>query len=63
MGYSSLVISVGMVSGPLIAGFMADRFGNYQYGFTVLAVLAAFGSIFFLFATPPKSPTAAVEPV
>ena len=60
MGYSSLIISLGMVLGPLVAGFMADRFGNYQVGFTVLAVLAALGSIFFIFATPP-APPAAVE--
>jgi MFS family permease len=49
----------GMVLGPLVAGFMADRFGNYQYGFTVLAALAALGSIFFIFATPPAPPVAA----
>jgi OFA family oxalate/formate antiporter-like MFS transporter len=47
------------VLGPLIAGFMADKFGNYQYGFTVLAVLAAFGSIFFILATPPAPPASA----
>ncbi len=57
MGFSSLVINVGMVSGPLIAGAMADRFGNYEYGFTVLATFAALGSVFFIFATPPPPPT------
>lgn len=56
MGFSSLVINVGMVSGPLIAGGMADHFGNYEYGFTLLAIFAAFGSIFFIFATPPAPP-------
>ena len=56
MGYSSLIISLGMVSGPIVAGLMADRFGNYQYGFTVLAIMAALGSIFFIFATPPAPP-------
>lgn len=57
MGFSSLVINVGMVSGPLIAGAMADHFGNYEYGFTLLAIFAALGSIFFVFATPPPPPT------
>lgn len=56
MGFSSLVINVGMVSGPLIAGGMADHFGNYEYGFTLLAIFAALGSIFFVFATPPPPP-------
>lgn len=63
MGYSSLVIMVGMVTGPLVAGYMADRFGNYQYGFTILAALAALGSIFFVFATPPAPPVAGKAPV
>jgi MFS family permease len=56
MGFSSMVIMVGMVSGPLIAGIMADHFGNYTYGFTILAIMAALGSIFFVFATPPPPP-------
>jgi MFS family permease len=59
MGYSSLVIMFGMVLGPLVAGYMADRFGNYEYGFTLLAALAALGSLFFIFATPPSPPVAA----
>jgi MFS family permease len=59
MGYSSMVIMFGMVLGPLVAGYMADRFGNYQYGFTVLATLAALGSVFFVLATPPPPPLAA----
>lgn len=58
MGFSSMVIMVGMISGPLIAGLMADHFGSYRYGFTVLAGLAALGSIFFVFATKPTPPQA-----
>jgi len=57
MGFSSMIIMWGMISGPLIAGVMADRFGNYQYGFTVLAALAALGSIFFFLAKKPPAPT------
>jgi MFS family permease len=56
MGFSSLIITWGMASGPIIAGVMADRFGNYEYGFTVLALLAALGSVFFIFATKPDPP-------
>ena len=63
MGYSSLVIMFGMVLGPLVAGYMADRFGNYQYGFTLLAALAALGSIFFVLATPPPPPLAAAASI
>jgi MFS family permease len=56
MGFSSMITMFGMMSGPIIAGLMADRFGNYQYGFTVLAIMAAFGSIFFIFGTKPTPP-------
>lgn len=58
MGFSSMVVMFGMMSGPIIAGLMADRFGNYQLGFTILATLAAFGSIFFILATRPDPPAA-----
>lgn len=53
MGTSSLIASIGTTAGPLIAGILADRSGNYETGFTVLAVLAALGSIFFILARPP----------
>lgn len=62
MGTSSLIASIGTTAGPLIAGILADRSGNYETGFTVLAVLAALGSIFFIAARPPArlEPTAPV---
>ncbi|HUG14530.1 MAG TPA: hypothetical protein VMM78_05860 [Thermomicrobiales bacterium] len=56
MGFSSMIVMWGMMSGPIIAGAMADYFGNYQWGFTVLAALAGCGSIFFILATKPTPP-------
>ncbi len=56
MGFSSMITMLGMTSGPIIAGLMADHFGNYQYGFTVLAIMAGCGSVFFIFATKPTPP-------
>jgi MFS family permease len=56
MGLSSLIVMFGNVSGPLIAGVLADSTGSYEAGFTVLACLAGAGSLFFLFATKPKRP-------
>jgi len=53
-GLSSLIIVIGQVGGPMVAGAFADWTGNYRSGFTLLAVLAALGSLFFLFARPPK---------
>jgi MFS family permease len=56
MGWSSMIVMVGTTSGPLVAGFLADRTGNYELGFTVLAVAAMLGSVFFLLATKPSPP-------
>lgn len=56
MGWSSMIVMVGTTSGPLVAGFLADWTGNYEFGFTVLAVAAMLGSVFFLLATKPAPP-------
>ncbi|MGZ8202737.1 MAG: MFS transporter [Burkholderiales bacterium] len=54
IGLSSLVIVLGQIGGPLVAGAFADLYGNYRAGFTILALLAGVGSLFFLWAKPPK---------
>mgnify|MGYP002629393652 CR=1 FL=1 len=57
MGFSSFIIGFGMVGGPLLAGILADRTGNYRLGFTILALMAGLGMTFFVLATPPATPT------
>ena len=54
IGLSSLIIVFGQIGGPLLAGAFADWTGNYRAGFTILAVLAGLGSLFFLMAKPPR---------
>jgi MFS family permease len=56
LGLSLMIIIIGQVGGPMIAGIMADMTGNYRAGFTTLALLAALGSIFFLLARRPERP-------
>ena len=56
MGASNLIIIVGTISGPLIAGLMYDRTGSYQVGFDILAAMALAGSVFFLLARKPGPP-------
>lgn len=60
LGLSLMVIVIGQVGGPMIAGVMADLSGNYRSGFTTLALLAGLGSVFFLFATKPAAPVRTV---
>jgi sugar phosphate permease len=56
MGFSSMITVLGNITGPLIAGALADLTGGYETGFTILAVLAALGSAFFLLARRPPPP-------
>jgi sugar phosphate permease len=54
LGLSAMIIVVGQVGGPMIAGILADVTGDYRVGFTILALLAGVGSLFFFFARKPE---------
>ena len=54
MGFSSLIVMLGMSGGPITAGILADITGDYELGFTVLALSALIGSVCFLAATQPN---------
>jgi len=56
LGLSFMIIVVGQVGGPMIAGIFADLTGNYRLGFTILALLAGLGSLFFVLAKRPRLP-------
>lgn len=58
IGISAMIIVIGQIGGPMVAGVTADLTGNYKLGFTILALLAGMGSVFFLLAKPPKHRTA-----
>jgi len=53
LGLSSLIIAIGQIGGPMVAGLFADATGNYRTGFTVLACVAGLGSMLFLAAKRP----------
>src|SRR6478735_11490794 len=56
LGLSYMIIILGQMGGPLLAGAFADAHGNYRTGFTILAILAGLGSFFFLLARKPTRP-------
>ena len=62
MGWSSLVVMVGMSIGPIFAGWMADHTGSYTAGFAVLSAAALFGSVFFVLAKKPMLPERGTAP-
>lgn len=53
LGISAAFIAIGQVAGPMVAGGLADLTGDYRIGFTLLAVVAAGGSVAFLRARRP----------
>ncbi|MFA7248166.1 MAG: MFS transporter [Dehalococcoidia bacterium] len=56
LGVSSLLVMAGTISGPLVAGVLADRTGSYRLGFTILAILSGSGAVFFMLARRPTLP-------
>jgi len=56
MGFSSLIVMLGMSTGPILAGYLHDVYGNYEIGFSVLAAGAFLGSFCFLAAVRPVPP-------
>ena len=54
MGFSTSIIMIGSISGPILAGVIADRFGSYRPAFVLLALLAALGIFAFLLVRRPR---------
>ena len=54
LGLSAVVVALGQIAGPMVAGVLADLTGNYRLGFTVLALVAGSGSVLFMMAKKPE---------
>ena len=59
MGLSMLPNNIGMVSGPLFAGYMFDEYGSYFVPFVVFAAMNFAGAALILFVRRPRALTAA----
>ena len=57
MGFSSLIMMLGMMAGPLFAGNLADRLGDYKLAFAIIAGVAGLSSVLFLVARRPRLPS------
>ena len=57
MGLSSVIVTMGIMFGPVFAGWMKDLQGDYQTGFVVLAIMTGMAAVFFLAAKRPPQPT------
>ena len=54
LGLSMTPMMLLMMAGPLFAGWMHDRIGDYDLAFYILAVISLVGSLGFLFAKKPE---------
>lgn len=59
LGFSSLIVMVGTMGGPLLTGMLADQQGNYELGFSMIAGASLIGALCFWLATPPAPPATA----
>ena len=56
-GVAQVVVMLGMVSGPLIAGLAYDLTGSYVLGFNLIAGVAVVGAGFFVLASRAAPPS------
>ena len=56
MGFTTLLVMFGTLTGPVLVGVIADWQGDYRGAFLVLAAVALAGSLFFVAARRPKLP-------
>ena len=56
MGFTTLLVMFGTLTGPVLVGVIADWQGDYRGAFLVLAAVALAGSFFFVAARRPKPP-------
>lgn len=56
MGFSSLVMMWGVMSGPIVVGLIADSDVGYQPAFIVAACAAAAAAVLFMLARTPQPP-------
>jgi MFS family permease len=55
MGASLLMITVGELTGPILVGAAADRFGDHRLGFQAIGLLALAAAPAFYFARAPRT--------
>ena len=61
MGLSQLVMTSGMMTGPIFAGLMRDITDGFETGFVVLSIVSLLGAFLIVFASKPTRPLAAVR--
>jgi MFS family permease len=58
-GFAAMVTTVGLTMGPIIAGIIADRTGDYRLSFLFIAAMTTIGIFCFGLAARPRLPARA----
>lgn len=56
MGWSTTIIMLGTIIGPIVVGVLRDTTGSYRLGFLVITIGASVAAIFFALASRPDHP-------
>ena len=63
MGLSQPMLMVGLLVGPLMAGYAYDILDSYQSAFIVIALANLLGAFLLVFLHPPKVATVSKQPI
>jgi sugar phosphate permease len=59
-GFAAMVTTVGLTTGPIAAGYIADQTGDYRYSFLFIAAMTSIGMVCFALAARPRLPERAL---
>ena len=54
MGFRSILVTFGVIAGPIISGATFDNYGSYKLAFMFFAIVNLVASVMVIFALAPK---------
>ena len=55
MGFRSVLVTFGVIAGPIISGATFDNYGNYKLAFMFFALVNLVASVMVIFSLAPKT--------
>ena len=55
-GFAAMVTTVGLTTGPIVVGIIADQTGDYRFSFLFIAAMTSIGMLCFGLAARPQLP-------
>ena len=54
MGFRSILVTFGVIAGPIISGATFDNYGSYKFAFMSFAFINLIAFVMVIFSLPPK---------